>query len=203
LGELEREMRAQLRLQRRLLKATYATAAALLVLGLGLGFFLGDAAASKLPDPYSPHACARDVYRPTVASVPVAHAVPVASGGTRAEELVERARANAEGGDIVVHRVHLSRASAERQWLAVGGTRARIMPVEVDGGRHGVRILQVPGGEDVSLLPGDTVLAINGHATSSPESAMMGYAEAMEERSVVLEVVRGGRPVVVSISWDA
>lgn len=120
-------------------------------------------------------------------------------------ELWKRAeRLRAAGVDLTLTRVRMPALPDGAPPDLVAS--ARIVPELRDGVPVGVRFFGVRPRSALGftgLENGDLVTAVNGFGMADPNAALLGWTAAREARAVVVELVRGGRKVVLDIEWPA
>lgn len=115
------------------------------------------------------------------------------------DELWTRAaKLAAAGARIVLTETSLAHQSASDLEEAFGPA-ARIVQ---NDDFPGVRVVRLPAGSiarAAGLQDGDVVTAVNGHALSSPAALLDAYTSVRQSRTAVIELHRGGHPVVLRI----
>jgi membrane-associated protease RseP (regulator of RpoE activity) len=112
-------------------------------------------------------------------------------------------RLAAAGTDVTILRADLSRAAAWEALASRGGP-ARITPVHFNGQIAGARVTGLLSGSFpalAGLASGDVITSINGYPISSPERGHAAFQAATRARMAVAEVIRGGRRVVIAVTW--
>jgi hypothetical protein len=116
------------------------------------------------------------------------------------EELWSRAgKLVAAGVDIVLTETRIADRDLVEDVERELSPSARILPA---GGGQGIQISSLPAGSiarSAGLQRGDVITAVNGHALSTPSAVIAAYASVRQTSEAVLEVHRGGRPVVLKV----
>jgi S1-C subfamily serine protease len=105
------------------------------------------------------------------------------------------------GEDVRILRIRLSASALDR---LTSSRLSRIVPQRQGDRTVGVRVQGIAPdspASDVGLENGDLLTAINGYALERPEVAIAAYESARRDRMAVIELVRRGRRVVLSLSW--
>ncbi|MGE0868012.1 MAG: PDZ domain-containing protein [Kofleriaceae bacterium] len=144
-----------------------------------------EAAASSI----APSAVRANTPAPAVAAPPAPSAAPRIAPEAAASSIAP------SGGPIVVSRIELDRGLSD--FVKLSSTfRGTFTPA-------GVR-LDMVGGDSLfakaGLRTGDTIASVDGLAIRSLDDAANLYANAATARSVVIQVVRGGKPVMLRVS---
>lgn len=214
-------LREQAELQRKLLRLGRVMAAAAVVLSalpwvlIGLGPWPsgGRRTVVDSQEPVELEAPVPEELWPTEAPTPP----PESRGHARLGEDVSvstalvraTARANEEllrayeRPDVTVHHFVVSQREAERI-SQNSELRTRILPVPIKGG-SGVKLLRLPPGgwfQRLGLKEGDTLVRFNGRRLSDPNLTLEAYADAQRAKHAVFELLRDGKPHVVSVTWD-
>jgi len=106
------------------------------------------------------------------------------------------------GLDIVLLRAEIHRDLLD---AAFADANAGVSPLTVNGKTLGLKLTRLgPAsfGSLAGLQSGDVLVSINGYDISSPEDALHGYESARMQKSAVVELVRGGRRVVLDVRLD-
>lgn len=120
----------------------------------------------------------------------------------RANELLLEAL---EDAAVTVHQVSMS-SSGTDPFLADHDLRTRVMPVDLEGGVRGAKLVRLSEGgawDRMGLRAGDVLVKLNGRALEEPEAAMAAYQDAANARHAVVELRRGQARHVVSVRWDS
>ena len=101
---------------------------------------------------------------------------------------------------------HVSIAGAEfRRAMRDADLRTKVMPVELEGGKRGLKLLRLPSGgywDLMGMRAGDVLVALNGYGLRDPRTALQAYAEMMRARHGVFELERDGERRAVSVRWE-
>jgi hypothetical protein len=214
-------LREQAELQRKLLRLGRVMAAAVVVLSalpwvlIGLGPWPSGGRCTVVDEqePIALEASVLEELWPTEPPMPPpASQVPAwPRDEVRASTALVRATARAneellrayERPDVTVHHFVVSQREAERI-SQNSGLRTSILPVEIKGGT-GVKFLRLPAGDwfqRLGLKEGDTLVRFNGRRVSNPNLTLAAYADAQRAKHAVFELLRDGKPHVVSVTWD-
>jgi hypothetical protein len=83
--------------------------------------------------------------------------------------------------------------------------RTRVLPVELDGGKAGLKLLRLPSGgywDLMGMRAGDVLVALNGYGMRDPRTAMQAHVEMMRARHGVFELERDGERYALSVRWE-
>lgn len=210
-------LREQAELQRKLLRLGRVMAAAVVVLSalpwvlIGLGPWPSGGRCSVV-DAQELEASAPEELWPTEPPTPppesprhawlgedVSVSTALARATGRANEELLRAY---ERPDVTVHHFVVSQREAERI-SENSNLRTRILPVAIKGG-SGVKLLRLPAGDwfrRLGLKEGDTLVRFNGLRVSNPNLTLEAYSDARRAKHAVFELLRDGKPHVVSVTW--
>ncbi len=109
-------------------------------------------------------------------------------------------------GDKGMRVQHVSIAGAEfRRAMRDADLRTKVMPVELEGGKLGLKLLRLPTGgywDLMGIRAGDVLVALNGYGLRDPRTALQASAEMMRARHGVFELERDGERRAVSVRWE-
>ncbi len=201
-------LREQLSQQRKALLILRVMAGASLVFWVGAGLLLWQARPDRSPPtvvtlcPPPTEVGVQDDALPVVA-------VPVEDD---AEDDAVRATATARAsllrvlGDRAMKVRHVSLSGPEFLRATQGvDTRTRVLPVELDGGKAGLKLLRLPSGgywDLMGMRAGDVIVALNGYGMRDPRTAMQAHVEMMRAQHGVFELERDGERYALSVRWD-
>ena len=122
-------------------------------------------------------------------------------------ELLARAEHLRRAGlDLRVVHVATSAADVGR-WAGAPPFPARVVPLRCAGNDVlGLRIASIEpgsGAEEIGLEIDDVIIAVNGYPFDRPEAVERAYTAATRAGAVVVEIVRGARPMVISVEWPS
>jgi S1-C subfamily serine protease len=109
-------------------------------------------------------------------------------------------------GDKTMKVVHVSLSGREFLRAMQGvDTRTRVLPVELAGGKAGLKLVRLPSGgywDLMGMRSGDVLVALNGYGMRDPRTAMQAHVEMMRAQHGVFELERDGERYALSVRWD-
>jgi hypothetical protein len=202
-------LREQLNQQKKVLRWMRVLMGVGLLPWVGVGLLLWHARPEAPPPVIVTYCPQAEETTPQDDVIPVVDAREVTNGG---ENDPVRAVANARASllrvlsDKSMTVQHVSIAGAEfRRAMGESDLRTKIIPVELDGGKMGLKLLRLPSGgywDLMGMRKGDVLVALNGYGLRDPRTALQAHAEMMRARHGVFELERDGERRAVSVRWD-
>ena len=153
--------------------------------------------------PPAPQATPQLAPTPSFTPVPLGAAMSLAMMGPHThdvDELWRRAEQLAMSGvDVTLSRIALPRGA-----IAWGDAGALHVVPEPHKGVDGLRVIAVGGRSAPALAgvrPGDLVVAVNGYALGEPQNGSRAFTAAREAGTLIAEVWRDGRRLVLRVGW--
>lgn len=161
------------------------------------------AACEHRPELVSEAPAARQTLRPVGWNASPAVQQGIATPVVRAKGHANKALLHAFERGIPVRHVVLTGENLS-DVFADSDLRTRVIPVELSGGRTGVKLVRLSESSwfwKVGFATGDVLLSLNGIGLGDPEAAVRAFYEAENARHAVFVLERDGEARAISLTW--